>query len=182
MKILVPFAEGFEEAEGITIVDILRRAQLEVTTAFLGKNPVTGSHGIPVTADKSINELKLVDFQCIILPGGMPGSAHLKENDHVISFIKHIFSTGGTVGALCAAPMVLGHAGILYGKKATCFPGFEGEMEGARFENQPVVVDGTVITGKGMGCAVPFALRFVELFKGKEAAEDIKNRLQVYWM
>ena len=107
MKVIVPFADGFEEIEAITIVDVLRRAEIDVTTAFLRENPVTGSHDIPVKADSSIKELDMVDFNCIILPGGMPGSENLKNNDTVVSFIKHIYSKGGYVAAVCAAPIAL---------------------------------------------------------------------------
>jgi 4-methyl-5(b-hydroxyethyl)-thiazole monophosphate biosynthesis len=182
MKAIVPIAEGFEEIEAITIVDILRRADIDVTTASLNKNPVKGSHGIPVKADSIIKELDMVDFNCIVLPGGMPGSENLKMNDTVLSFIKHIYSKGGYIAAICAAPIVLGQAGVLYGKNVTCFPGYEGELIDANYIEKPVVVDGSVITGRGVGCAIPFALEIVSIIKGNEIREEIKNNLQVYWM
>lgn len=182
MKVIVPFAEGFEEIEAITIVDILRRADINVTTAYLKKNPVAGSHGISVKADSNIKDLNMVDYNCIVLPGGMPGSENLKVNDAVLSYIKHIYSKGGHVAAICAAPIVLGQAGVLYGKDVTCFPGYEGELVDAHYIEKPVVVDGSVITGRGAGCAIPFALEIVGIIKGEDTREEIKNNLQVYWM
>ncbi len=182
MKIVVPLAEGFEEIEAVSIIDVLRRANLDVTTAYIDKNPVKGSHNIEITADTAMDKLEPVDFNCIVLPGGMPGSEHLKNSDTVNTFVKHIYSKGGYVAAICAAPIVLGHAGILYDKKATSFPGNEDQLEGATIVDEPVVVDGTVITGKGPGCAIPFALELVSIFAGEEIRNSLKNAMQVYWM
>ncbi|MFW5861741.1 MAG: DJ-1 family glyoxalase III [Spirochaetota bacterium] len=182
MKIIVPLAEGLEEIEAVSIIDVLRRANLDVTTAYLQKNPVKGSHNILITADKPLESLKPADFNCIVLPGGMPGSEHLKNNDTVNTFVKHIYSKGGYVGAICAAPIVLGHAGILYDRRATCFPGNEAQLEGAIIVDEPVVVDGTVITGKGPGCAIPFGLELVKILAGEEISNGLKNAMQVYWM
>ncbi len=179
MKIIVPLAEGFEEIEAVSIIDVLRRANLDVTTAFLKSNPVKGSHNIPVAADKFIGDLKAADFNAIVLPGGQPGSDNLKKNDAVISYIKHIFSKGGVTAAICAAPTVLAHAGVLYGKKVTCFPGYEPDMEGATATGNPVESDGTVITGIGAGCAVIFALELVKKFSGEKAAKELRKIMQV---
>ncbi|TAL31081.1 MAG: DJ-1/PfpI family protein [Spirochaetes bacterium] len=182
MKIVVPLAEGFEEIEGVTIIDVLRRAGLDVTTAHVGSNPVKGSHGISVTADRPLSELKAVDFNCIVLPGGMPGSENLRKSDTVISFIKHIFSKGGITAAVCAAPIVLARAGVLYGKRATCFPGYEAECEGATMTGAPVEHDGTVITGCGAGCALPFALEVAGALAGEAVKKELIGRMRVYWM
>ena len=182
MKIVVPLAEGFEEIEGVSIIDVLRRANLDVTTAYISKNPVKGSHNSEIMADTAMDKLKPVDFNCIVLPGGMPGSEHLKNNDTVNTFVKHIYSKGGYVAAICAAPIVLGNAGVLYDRKATCFPGNEDQLEGATIVDEPVVVDGTVITGKGPGCAIPFSLELVTIFAGDEISNGLKNAMQVYWM
>jgi 4-methyl-5(b-hydroxyethyl)-thiazole monophosphate biosynthesis len=179
MKILVPLAEGFEEIEAVSVIDVLRRANLDVTTAFIKSNPVRGSHNIPVTADRPLAELKATDFNTIVLPGGQPGSDNLKKSDTVISFIKHIFSKGGHVAAICAAPTVLAHAGVLYGKKVTCFPGYEKALEGANVTGNPVEVDGTVITGIGAGCAVMFALELVKVFAGAKVSAELKKTMQV---
>lgn len=179
MKIIVPLAEGFEEIEAVSIVDVLRRAGLEVATASLTSNPVKGSHNIPILADSIIGELRPVDFNCIILPGGMPGAENLKKSDTVLSYIKHIFSKGGYVGAICAAPIVLAHAGILYGKRVTSFPGYEPELEGAKFTGAPIEVDGTVITGRGPGCAVQFALEIVRILSGEKLMAELRKNMQV---
>ncbi len=179
MKIIVPLAEGFEEIEAVSIVDVLRRAGLEVVTASLESNPVKGSHGIPVVADKIIGGLRSVDFNCIILPGGMPGAENLKKSDAVLSYIKHIFSKGGYVGAICAAPIVLAQAGILYGKRVTSFPGYEPELEGAKSTGAPVEVDGAIITGRGPGCAVQFALEIVRILSGERLMAELRKNMQV---
>ncbi len=182
MKIIVPFAEGLEEIEAVTIVDVLRRAELNVTTAALGPNPVTGSHGISITADTLFSHCSADDFDCIVLPGGMPGSGHLKESSEVLSMLRHIHEQGGYIAAICAAPMVLGEAGLLEGKKATCYPGFEKYLKNADCTNTPVAVDGKIITGRGPGCAIPFALKLVEIFKGSKISEELRGAMQVYWM
>jgi 4-methyl-5(b-hydroxyethyl)-thiazole monophosphate biosynthesis len=182
MRVIVPLAEGFEEIEAITIVDMLRRAEIQVTIAYLKKNPVTGSHSITVTADKNIDDVRASDFDCIVLPGGMPGSQNLKEDERIIGLVREFSAAGKITAALCAAPQVLGHAGVLKGKQATCFPGFESQMTGAEHIPEPVVRDGNIITGKGPGCAIPFALELVASLAGKEKADRLKESMQVYWM
>lgn len=181
MKLLVPLAEGFEEIEGVTIVDVLRRAGISVITAHLGKNPVTGSHGIAVTADSFIGDISAGDVSGIILPGGMPGSENLRNSSAVISIIHTVNDRGGYVCALCAAPLVLGHAGVLAGKRATCYPGYEEELTGAVITGDPVTVDGNIITGRGPGCAIPFALEITGILKGNDVSKSLKESMQVYW-
>jgi len=179
MKVLVPLAPGFEEIEAVTIIDILRRAQIHVTTAHLGENPVTGSHNITVSADIDIKKTSPGNFNCIVLPGGMPGSNNLKGNQHVISLIKEINKSGGIVSAICAAPIVLGYAGILHGKKAVCFPGFEKELNGAIISDSFIETDGNILTGKGPGCAIKFSLKLIELISGKNISDNVKESLQI---
>ncbi len=181
MKLLVPFAEGFEEIEGVTIVDVLRRADISITTVHLGKNPVTGSHGIAVTADCFIEDVDANDFDGIVLPGGMPGSENLRNSSAVLSIIRRIHDGSGYIGALCAAPLVLGHAGILTGKRATCYPGFEDELRGAEITGDPITVDGNIITGRGPGCAITFALEITGIMKGNDVKMSLKETMQVYW-
>jgi 4-methyl-5(b-hydroxyethyl)-thiazole monophosphate biosynthesis len=181
MNILVPLADGFEEIEAVSIIDVLRRADITVTMATLSSNPITGSHGIVIGAECHIRECSADDFDGMILPGGMPGSENLKQSDAVIALLRAFFEKGKLVGAICAAPMVLGRAGILKGKKATCYPGFEGELAGATILAQPVVTDGNVITGKGAGCAIPFALEIVRVLRGDDIKTTLKNNLQIYW-
>ncbi len=182
MKAVVPLAEGFEEIEAVTIIDVLRRAGIAVTAAALKKNPVTGSHAIAITADKNIDDIKASDFDCIVLPGGMPGSNNLKEDPRVIALLRDFSGAGKITAALCAAPLVLGHAGVLRGKRATCYPGFEDQMTGATPLSDPVVRDGAVITGRGPGCAIPFALELVTALAGTDTAQSLKENMQVYWM
>lgn len=182
MKALVPLAEGFEEIEAVTIIDVLRRAGIDVVSAGIGGKSVRGSHEIVVSAEYEINEINGSDFDAVILPGGMPGSAHLRENSKIISIIREIEGKNGTVAALCAAPIVLAQAGLLKNKKVTCFPGFEKELQGADNTEEPVMVDGNIITGRGPGCAIPFVLKLVEILSGRETADRLKKQMQVYWM
>lgn len=182
MKILVPLADGFEEIEAVTIIDVLRRGNIDVVTAAVGSSPVTGSHGITVSADTLLSELNADEFNAIVLPGGMPGSENLKSSNDVISIINTISQKGGYIAAICAAPIALGEAGILEGKTATCYPGFENQLGDVRYSEEPVAVDGEIITGRGPGCAIPFALKLVELFKDSETSVELKKAMQVYWM
>ncbi len=181
MKIIVPLAEGFEEIEAVTIVDVLRRAEIEVITAFLDKNPVIGSHDIQVMADKNINDIEFNDLDGIILPGGMPGSENLKNSKTIIELIKKAYANNKLISAICAAPMVLGHAGILQEKNATCFPGFEVELKGAKHVKKPIVTDGNIITGSAAGSAFQFALEIVNRLKGKDIMMTLKEKMQVHW-
>ena len=174
MKVLVPLADGFEETEAITVIDILRRAGIDTVTAALKNNPVTGSHKIPVTADKLLDENE--EFTAIAMPGGMPGSVNLRDDHRVINIIKKISHSGGLTAALCAAPIVLSKAGLLKGKKYTCFPGFEDEIDGI-FTDKNVVVDANIITGKGAGHAVQFGLAIVAALKGEAAARKVSESL-----
>jgi len=177
MRVLVPLAEGFEETEAITTIDILRRAGIDTVTAALNKNPVTGSHKISVLADKLLDENE--EFNAIALPGGMPGSSNLRDDNRVINIVKKINASGGLTAALCAAPIVLSKAGVLKGKKYTCYPGFENEIAEAVLTNKNVVTDGTIITGKGAGHAVQFALAIVAFLKGEGTAKNASEGLTI---
>lgn len=179
MKILVPLAEGFEEIEAVTIIDILRRAGIETVTASLHSPVVTGSHGIPITADNVLSNKEKYDG--IVLPGGIPGSTNLKKDPGIINLIKTINKSGGITAAICAAPIVLAEAGLLKGKMFTCYPGYENEIEGGIFTSEPVTVDGNIITGKGAACTLPFALRLVEIIKGGATAEKLKEQMMAFW-
>lgn len=172
--IYVFLAEGFEEIEALTPVDILRRAGLEVTTVAVGESKtVKGSHGIEVVADITENELSDDVAQAIILPGGMPGTVNLEESVKVIEALGRAIMNDSLVCAICAAPSILGISGFLKGKKATCYPGFEEYLDDAIFTNERVVRDGNIITSKGMGCAAEFALCIVEALVSKEKADEI---------
>jgi 4-methyl-5(b-hydroxyethyl)-thiazole monophosphate biosynthesis len=179
MKVLVPLAEGFEEIEAITIIDILRRAGIDTVTAALRSSPVTGAHGIAVTADRTLDENE--NFEAIVLPGGMPGSSNLKNDQRIINIIKKINKSGGLTAAICAAPIVLSKAGILTGKRFTCYPGYEDEISEGDHVNEKVVIDGSIITGMGAGCAPLFALAIVEFLSDKETAKNIKKQIIGFW-
>ena len=167
-------ANGFEEIEALCPLDLLRRAGVEVTTVGVGGEMIGGSHGITVAAD--IPEGMFADSKpdMVILPGGMPGSRHLDESKTVDMALKVAAKSGALIAAICAAPMVLGRRGLLEGKTATCYPGFEGELKGATVSGKGVVRDGNIITAAGMGVALPFGLALIEALKGKEVAEKVR--------
>ena len=170
-------ANGFEEIEALAPLDLLRRAGLEVTTVGIGGDRIVGSHGITVEAD--IPEGLFADAapDMIILPGGMPGSRHLDESRTVDAALKAAARRGAYIAAICAAPMVLGHRGLLEGKRAICFPGFEKELEGATIATERVVRDGNVITAAGMGVAIEFGLALVAALKGEEVASNLRRTI-----
>jgi protein deglycase len=178
--VLVPLAEGFEEVEAVTVVDLLRRAGIEVHTASLAGARVTGSHGIAVEADISIDRAVASDYDMIVLPGGMPGAEHLKRDARIIALLRHFAGQGRYTAAICAAPGVLAHAGLLDGRRATSFPGFLGpeSAPGIVLSDAPVVVDGKVVTSRGPGTAIEFSLALIELLSGAQAADAVGSRLQ----
>ncbi|MCQ2463472.1 MAG: DJ-1/PfpI family protein [Clostridia bacterium] len=167
-------AQGFEEVEALCTVDLLRRAGIKVVTAGVGSKTVTGSHSVTVTADREISELD-DGFDGIVLPGGMPGTLNLERNALVQSFMKKAVETDRYLCAICAAPSIPGHAGYLKNKKAVCYPGFENTLEGAQVLFDGVCADGKIITSRGAGTAVDFALKIIELVSGKEESEKIRK-------
>ena len=168
-------ANGFEEIEALCPLDLLRRAGLEVTTVGIGGEMICGSHGITVAAD--IPEGMYADAapDMIILPGGMPGSKNLDESRTVDVALKAAARRGAYIAAICAAPMVLGHRGLLEGKEAICYPGFEKELSGAVISDKKVVRDGNIITAAGMGVALDFGLELVKALKGEETANALRT-------
>lgn len=173
-KIGIFMAQGCEEIEGLAVVDVLRRAGIEIEMVALTREvAVKGSHKIIFICDSRKNDVNFDEFDGIVLPGGMPGTLTLKADDTVQEVIKKFAESGKLVAAICAAPMILGNAGLLQGKKATCHPGFEKELKGAEFVEAPVVRDGNIITSRGMGTAIPFALEIVEYFAGEKAVEKV---------
>lgn len=167
-------ADGLEEIEGLTVVDILRRAGIEVTTISVsGKKEVAGAHGITITADRLFEEVDFHGLDGIVLPGGMPGTLNLGNHPGVMEQVRAFAEDGRLVAAICAAPSVLGKAGILEGKKATSYPGFAQQMPGAVYCTEPVVQDANIITSRGMGTAIPFALALTAYFLGQEKADAV---------
>lgn len=177
-RVLVPLAEGFEEIEAVTIIDILRRAGLEVVVASLAGSPVTGAHGIQVAADAPLAALVGQDFDMIALPGGMPGAEHLKNDPRIAALIRRLHDAGRPVAAICAAPMVLAAAGVLEGRRATSYPGFLAGAATSTVVGDAVVVDRGVITSRGPGTALDFALALVEELEGRAARQAIESHLE----
>jgi 4-methyl-5(b-hydroxyethyl)-thiazole monophosphate biosynthesis len=178
-RICVLLASGFEEIEAVTIVDVLRRAGLEVATLAVGANPVRGSHAIPITADRRLAEASGEEWDMVILPGGMPASTNLRDDVAVQDLLRRQAAKGGRIGAICAAPIALGKAGLLRGKKATSYPGFQDQLPGASYQEAPVVCDGNIITSRGPGTAMEFALRIVRELKGAPVAEELGKGMLV---
>ncbi|MFW6259624.1 MAG: DJ-1 family glyoxalase III [Tangfeifania sp.] len=176
--IAVHLAEGFEEIEAISIIDVLRRADFNViTVSVTGKPEVTGKHGVTIIADQLFENADYENTDVLILPGGMPGAKNLKEHEGLRETILEFKKNDKTIGAICAAPMVLGDLGILENKNATCFPGFENELKGANITGNDVEVDGKIITGKGAGVAIKFALQIVEFLKDRKTADELAERM-----
>jgi len=178
-SVLVPLAQGCEEMEAVTIVDILRRAGVDVVTAGLDAAPVKASRGITIVPDKSLDEALKQDYDMIALPGGLPGADNLNNDARIHAVLKKMADSGKFTGAICAAPIVLAHAGLLEGKKATSYPGFLDKMAlpGVTFVNQRVVKDGKVITSRGPGTAIDFALELVEILCGAETRKKVEDGL-----
>ena len=171
-------APGFEEIEALAVVDILRRAEVEVTTVGVGGTLITGSHGITVAADVSDNHLHMTDIEMVVLPGGLPGTTNLGKSSTVRSAVEAAAVKGAWLAAICAAPSIFGHWSLLKGRRATCYPGYDRELSGATYTGEPVTVDGQIVTGKGAGTAVAFALQLVECLVDAETADRIRRSIQ----
>jgi 4-methyl-5(b-hydroxyethyl)-thiazole monophosphate biosynthesis len=179
-KIIVILATGFEEMEAIVPVDVWRRAGFEVQTASIrSEKIVIGSHNIPVIADTTVEEAEFETAHMIFLPGGMPGAKNLDNNQFLKNKLIEFNQKGKILGAICAAPLVLGHNNMLEGKTATCFPGFEHEMINAKVSSRSVETDKNIITGKGAGVALEFALTVVAYFENKSFANQLAKKMQV---
>lgn len=177
--VYVFLAEGFEETEAVAPIDVLRRAGIEVCTVGVGgRRQITGAHGIPITADRSDDTLPDGEPEMIVLPGGMPGTRNLEASRAVLSCIDRCAEKGIWIGAICAAPSILGHKGLLKGRRVVCFPGFEPELAGAILEKGPVCEDGNIITAKGPGVAVEFGLALAAKLKGAHKAETVRSTMQ----
>lgn len=178
-KVLIPLAQGCEELEAVTVIDILRRAGIQVITAGLEAGPVRASRGTVLVPDATLEDALRNDFDMIVLPGGMPGSEHLKNDSRVIATLQKMAVDGKYTAAICAAPMALHAAGLLEGKRATSFPGVIDALPGTHhYSDERVVVDGRVITSKGPGTAMDFALTLVELLAGKTKRDAVESELQ----
>ena len=179
-KIAVHLADGFEEIEAISIIDVLRRAGFHVTIVSMNKSmEVNGAHEITVKANVLFEDLDYDNIDMIVLPGGMPGSANLKAHSGLREQILNFNDSEKPMAAICAAPMVFGNLGLLKEKQATCYPGFEDELHGAIITGEAVAEADNIITGKGAGVAIKFALKIVEKFNGKEVANELGAKMIV---
>ncbi len=177
--IYVFLADGTEETEAIATIDMLRRAELDVMTLGIGSQMIMGSHNIGIVCDADVKNIVPDDsMQAVVIPGGMPGTLNIEKSQHAQKLIDYAYENSRLIAAICAAPSVLGHKGILKGKKATCFPGFESELEGAEVLPDGVVEDGNIITAKGAGVAIEFGLKIAERFAGRDEAEKIYKSIQ----
>lgn len=175
-RIAVLFAEGFEEVEGLTQVDFLRRAGVEITVVGVTGTTVTGGHDVTIETDTTIDKVDSESLDGVVIPGGMPGAENVAASTHAQDLVKKLFKAGKLVAAICAAPaVVLEPLGVLEGKTATCYPGFEGRFQQAGFSEERVVKDGTVITSRGPGTAAEFAVALIEYLVDRKTADKIRS-------
>ena len=175
-RVAVLLAEGFEEVEAVAIIDVLRRADVDVTIAAAAgpSGVVTGAHLISLTTDVALCDLRPHDLAMVVLPGGMPGSANLAANPAVLDLLRVVHGAGGLVAAICAAPIVLQAAGLLHGRRITCYPSFETQLTGAVCTGQAVQRDDRIITGRGPGTALTFALELARALGREAQAEQLR--------
>ena len=171
-------ADGFEEVEALTPLDMLRRAQIPVSTVGVGSDHPCGAHDIIVKADLTESAVDYSSMTAVVLPGGMPGTLNLEKSENVQKAIAYAMDNNLPIAAICAAPSILGHAGCLNGRRATCFPGFEEDLHGAQLADEPVVWDGNILTAKGAGVALEFALSLVSRLATQEISQEIRGAIQ----
>lgn len=177
MKIKVLIAEGFEEVEAITLIDLLRRAGYDlVTVSVMDTKEVKGGHNIPIITDDLLENVNFNDTDVLVIPGGA-GVNVLSSKDEVLELIKKFNENNKYIAAICAGPKVLEKAGILNGKKITVYPTSEEKIRSAEIQRMDCVVDGKIITGRGIGAAIPMALRMVEIFSSKDVSEELKKKI-----
>ena len=171
-------ADGFEEIEALATADILRRAGYDLVTVGVGSPQITGAHQIKVTADISQDQLIIEQLELVVLPGGMPGTLNLEKSAVVQAAVRYCLEHDNYVAAICAAPSILGHMGALQGLHATCYPGYEKDLHGAELCTEPVCVDHKIITAKGAGVTIPFALKIVEVLSGSQVSNKLRMSMQ----
>jgi len=178
--VLVPLAQGCEELEAVTIIDLLRRAGITVITAGLDNQPVKASRGTVLIPDTHLDEVMTQEFDMIVLPGGLPGADHLNNDSRIHTLLKQMHEANKYTAAICAAPKVLASAGLLNGKHATSYPGsiYAAGLQAVVYEEKPVVIDGKVITSRGPGTAMDFALSLIEQLSGKAKRDEVEAPLQ----
>lgn len=175
-RVYIFLADGFEEIEGLTVTDLLRRAKIGTEmVSIMDTRDILGSHGIKIQADGMFADYDYADAEVLVLPGGMPGTKNLRAHKGLCELLEKHERAGGKLAAICAAPSVLGQLGFLQKKKATCYPGFEAELKGAQVCTDKVVSDGNIITAKGMGAAIEFGLELIRQLKDEKTADEIKE-------
>lgn len=179
-NVLIPLAQGCEELEAVTVIDLLRRAGIEVTTVGLDDQPVKASRGTVLIPDTTLDAVLDQNFDMIVLPGGLPGADHLNNDPRIHTLLLQMTEAGKYTAAICAAPKVLASAGLLNGKHATSFPGALDAIntDNLHYEQTAVVIDGKVITSRGPGTAMDFALTLIELLDGKAKRDEVESALQ----
>ena len=178
MKVCVHLADGFEEIEAITVIDVLRRAKIPVeAVSVTGKSEVVGAHNVTIHCDDLIENIDYANCTMIVLPGGMPGTLNLQNHAGLFNAIREFNNKDKWIAAICAAPKILGNMGILNGLEATCYPGFEEELEGAVISKEPVVHQDHIITSRGAGTALEFSLKLVEILLDKVTAMDLREKM-----
>jgi 4-methyl-5(b-hydroxyethyl)-thiazole monophosphate biosynthesis len=177
--VLVPLAQGCEELEAITITDLLVRAGIKVTTCGLDNKPVRASRGATLIPDTTVDQVMDQTFDLIVLPGGLPGADHLRDDPNIQALIKRQFQAGRYLGAICAAPKALARAGVLHGKTATSYPGVLSALQddSITVSEQAIEIDGSVITSRGPGTAMDFSLQLIELLEGREQRDQVEKQL-----
>jgi 4-methyl-5(b-hydroxyethyl)-thiazole monophosphate biosynthesis len=176
-RVIVPCSDGFEEIEMMTIIDVLRRAGVDVVLASLDGTAATGRSGVKVTADMNMDEAAAMDFDMVVLPGGLPNAYTLRDDSRVIELIKKTASKGSTVAAICAAPAALEKAGVLKGREATNYPSLKSDLESCSYQEKTVVQSGNVITSRGPATAMEFALKLAETLAGAQIAAQVAEDL-----
>ena len=177
-RVCVFFAEGYEEIEALTVVDLVRRVGIDTDmVSVTGEKTVTGSHGISVEMDRLYAEVDFSEVDMLVLPGGMPGTVHLEAYAPLMEHVDDFYAKGKYVAAICAAPSILGHRGMLKGKKACSYPDKEKELEGAEVTKSSVEIADNLITSRGMGCAIDFGLAIVAVLKGQEEADALAEKI-----
>lgn len=177
MKVAVYFATGYEEIEALAVVDVLRRGNIEVSMVGVNSKTVVSARGISINMDTTLDELNHDEIDMMVLPGGVPGVINLEASEKLMSELKSFKEKGKWLAAICAAPSILGNQGLLVGEKATCYPNYESKLIGCEHVDERVVVSGKIVTGKGAGTAIDFALKILEVLESKEVADKVRKSM-----
>ena len=177
MKVAIILANGFEEIEAVSLIDILRRAEIDAVSVGLDKKCVCGAHGVELIADEILDDMKVLEFDMIVLPGGLPGAENLAKSERLGRILRDFDANNAKIGAICAAPWALATAGVL--KSAyTCYPGFEKYLDGAQYTGELVTVDGNIITGEGPAAVLPYAYRLLSILVGEAKTREIEDGMR----